>query len=63
MNKLREQRGLGVAILLVSSDLNEIMTLSDRIACIFEGRIMGIVPASTAEMKEIGLMMGGVKKS
>jgi simple sugar transport system ATP-binding protein len=62
MNKLREQRGLGVAILLVSSDLNEVMTLSDRIACIFEGKTMGIVPAATAEMKEIGLMMGGVKK-
>ena len=63
MKKLREQRNLGVAILLVSTDLNEIMTLSDRIACIFEGRIMGIVPAATAELKEIGLMMGGVKRN
>ena len=58
--KLREQRRLGVGILLISSDLNEIMSISDRIACIFEGRIMGTVPARTAEMKEIGLMMGGV---
>ncbi len=63
IGKLREQRKLGVAILLVSSDLNEIMTISDRIACMFEGKIMGIVSASTAGMKEIGLMMGGVKKN
>jgi len=61
--KLREQRRLGVGILLISSDLNEIITISDRIACIFEGRIMGILPAANAELKEIGLMMGGVAKS
>jgi ABC-type uncharacterized transport system ATPase subunit len=58
--KLRQQRNLGVGILLISGDLNEIMSLSDRIACIFEGRVMGIVPAAEAELKEIGLMMGGV---
>jgi general nucleoside transport system ATP-binding protein len=61
--KLREQRSLGVGILLISSDLNEITSLSDRIACIFEGRIMGILPAEKAELKEIGLMMGGVSKN
>ncbi len=63
MEKLREQRRLGVGILLISSDLNEITSMSDRIACIFEGKIMGIVPAATAELKEIGLMMGGVSKT
>jgi len=52
-----------VGILLISSDLNEIMSMSDRIACIFEGRIMGTLPAGKAELKEIGLMMGGVAKS
>lgn len=61
--KLKEQRKLGVGILLISSDLNEIMSLSDRIACVFEGKIMGIVPAATAKLEEIGLMMGGVAKS
>ncbi len=61
--KLREQRRLGVGILLISSDLNEITSMSDRIACIFEGKIMGILPAANAELKEIGLMMGGVAKS
>jgi len=38
------------------------MALSDRIACIYEGKIMGVVPASKAELKEVGLMMGGVMK-
>jgi simple sugar transport system ATP-binding protein len=61
--KLREQRRLGVGILLISSDLNEIMSLSDRIAVVFEGKIMGIMPAATAKLEEIGLMMGGVTKS
>ena len=61
--KLKERRSLGVGIILISGDLNEIMSLSDRIACIFEGKIMGILPAATAKMEEIGLMMGGVAKS
>jgi general nucleoside transport system ATP-binding protein len=60
--KIREQRRLGVGILLISGDLNEITSMSDRIACIFEGKIMGILPSATAELKEIGLMMGGIKK-
>jgi ABC-type uncharacterized transport system ATPase subunit len=61
--KLKEQRRLGVGILLISGDLNEIMSLSDRIAVVFEGKIMGIVPAATAELEKIGLMMGGVGKN
>jgi general nucleoside transport system ATP-binding protein len=61
--KLREQKALGVGILLISSDLNEIMSMSDRIACIFEGKIMGIVQSRTADLKGIGLMMGGVAKA
>jgi len=61
--KLKEQKNRGVGILLISSDLNEIMSLSDRVAVIFEGKIMGILPAATAQLEEIGLMMGGIKKS
>ena len=61
--KLREQRNTGVGIVLISGDLNEIMSLSDRIACIFEGKIMGIVPTATADLKGIGLMMGGVARN
>ncbi len=59
-SKLREQRGKGMALLLISGDLNEIISLSDRIAVIYGGRIAGILPASQAEVKKLGLMMGGV---
>lgn len=58
--KLKEQSKLGVAILLVSGDLNELMSLSERIACMYEGKIIGVVPAKGADIKQIGLMMGGV---
>jgi simple sugar transport system ATP-binding protein len=56
---LIEQRNQGVAILLISTELEEIFSLSDRIAVIYEGRIMGIVPGDKAYMKEVGLMMAG----
>jgi simple sugar transport system ATP-binding protein len=59
--KLIEQREKGVAILLISEDLNEIMSLSDRIAVMYEGKIVGIIPASKVQIQEIGLMMTGVK--
>ena len=58
--KLKERRKLGVGILLISGDLNEIMSLSDRIAVIFEGKIIGVVTAAEAKIEEIGLMMGGL---
>jgi len=53
------QREEGKAILLVSADLEEIMSLSDRIAVMFEGRIVGILPASEANEQVLGLMMAG----
>jgi simple sugar transport system ATP-binding protein len=58
--KLRSERQKGVGILLISSDLNEILALSDRIACIYDGSIMGTVAGANADVKKIGLMMGGV---
>jgi simple sugar transport system ATP-binding protein len=60
---LKGRRKAGVGILLISNDLNEIMSLSDRIAVIYEGRIMGTVSTSEAKLEEIGLMMGGFMKS
>ena len=60
-NKLMEQKEKEVAILLISEDLNEIMSLSDRIAVMYEGKIVGIIPAAKAKIREIGLMMAGVK--
>lgn len=52
-------RDRGVAVLLLSTDLEEVLCLSDRIAVIFEGRIMGIVPAEAADETQLGLMMAG----
>jgi simple sugar transport system ATP-binding protein len=56
---LLEQRQKGAAILLISEDLDELLAVGDRIAVIYEGRIMGIVPAKEADVVEIGLMMAG----
>lgn len=53
-------RDEGKAVLLVSTELEEIMKLSDRIGVLFEGRLMGIVNPHEATVEEIGLMMGGM---
>ena len=60
--RLVEQRDSGKAVLLVSLELEEILDLSDRIAVINHGRIVGIVDAAATNEKEIGLMMAGVGK-
>ena len=49
-------------MLLVSLELDEILDLSDRIAVISHGAIVGIVDADKTNEKEIGLMMTGVRK-
>ncbi|SEO10594.1 nucleoside ABC transporter ATP-binding protein [Gemmobacter aquatilis] len=54
---LRDQ---GKAILLVSVELDEIMSLSDRIAVMFDGRIMGERDPATTNERELGLLMAGV---
>ncbi len=59
--KLIEERKNNKAILLVSTDLDEILTLSDRIAIMYKGEIIGMVSPDTP-VEEIGLLMGGVKK-
>ena len=61
--RLVEQRDAGVAILLISTELDEILALSDRIAVMYEGRIMGVVEASEVDVNEIGLMMAGQSRS
>ncbi|MDZ4159237.1 MAG: ABC transporter ATP-binding protein [Anaerolineaceae bacterium] len=57
---LLEQRQAGTATILISEDLDEIRALSDRIAVIYEGRIVGIVQRDTATLEQLGLMMAGV---
>jgi len=58
--QLLEQREKGTAILLISEDLDEVMALSDRIAVIYEGQIMGIVDGEKATPEQLGLLMAGV---
>ncbi len=57
--RLLEQRGRGAAILLVSSELDEIRALSDRIAVMFEGRIVATLAAGEASEERLGLLMAG----
>jgi simple sugar transport system ATP-binding protein len=58
--QLLEQRRKGAAIMLISEDLDEILALSDRIAVIYEGQIMDIVPREQATPEKLGLLMAGV---
>lgn len=57
-----DQRNKGKAVLLVSFELDEIMSLSDRIEVIFDGRINGSMPGKGADEKELGFLMAGGKK-
>ncbi|HQE93525.1 MAG TPA: ABC transporter ATP-binding protein [Anaerolineae bacterium] len=61
-HRLLEQRDAGRAVLLISEDLEELLTIADRIAVLFEGRVMGIVPAAAADIEMLGLMMAGAHK-
>ena len=57
---LMDQRAGGTAILLISEDLDEVIGLSDRIAVMFEGRIMGTLDQEEATVQRLGLLMAGV---
>ncbi len=57
--RLLEQRSQGKALLLFSLELDEIMNLSDRIAVMYDGKIIGIVKASETNEEQLGLMMAG----
>ncbi len=57
------QRDAGVAVLLVSAELDEILALADRIAVMFKGKIIAIVPREEATREGLGLIMAGVVAS
>ncbi|MFY9555828.1 MAG: ABC transporter ATP-binding protein [Blastocatellia bacterium] len=57
--KLIELRDTGAAVLLVSAELDEVLSLSDRVIVIYEGRIVGEVDPKTVTEEQIGLMMTG----
>jgi len=54
------KRDEGTAVLIVSSELDEVIALADRIAVMYRGRITGILDAAEASRERIGLMMAGV---
>ncbi len=58
-NLILEERNRGVAVLLVTEDLDELMALSDRILVLFEGSIAGEMAAEEADVEHVGLLMGG----
>ncbi len=57
--RIRERRDEGTAVLLVSAELDEVLALSDRVAVMYEGRIVATVDPRTATREEIGLLMAG----
>lgn len=58
-----ELRDAGVAVVFFSEELEELLKLSDRIAVMFHGEIMGVVDAADADIEAIGLMMGGQRRN
>jgi general nucleoside transport system ATP-binding protein len=56
------ERDTGTAVLLVSSELDEVLSLADRIAVMYRGRVLAIVPPDTPR-EEIGLLMAGITGS
>lgn len=58
---LLEEREAGAAILLISEDLDEVLALSDRIAVIYEGQIVGETSSENADVEKLGLWMAGTR--
>jgi general nucleoside transport system ATP-binding protein len=56
---LREAAGEGIAVLLLSEDLDEILSLADRVAVMYEGAVLGELSSRGADVEEIGLLMAG----
>lgn len=57
--RLVEERDRGTAILVISEDLDEILTLADQVAVMFEGRLMAVRDRTAVRVEEIGLLMAG----
>ncbi|MEV8511566.1 ABC transporter ATP-binding protein [Dactylosporangium sp. NPDC051484] len=58
--RIRAAANAGVAVVLISTDLNEIMQVSDRIAVMYRGKVRGETPRAEADSEKLGLLMGGV---
>ena len=60
--RIVEARDNGCAVLLISAELDEIMSLSDRIAVMYKGHILETLEAQAATREQLGLLMAGVKE-
>jgi simple sugar transport system ATP-binding protein len=60
--RIMHERGIGTAVLLVSSELDEVVALADRIAVMYRGRVVAVVPPDTPR-EEIGLLMAGATRT
>ncbi len=58
-NQIVAQRDQGIAVLLVSAELDEILGLADRVAVMFDGRIVALLPVEEATRERVGLLMAG----
>jgi general nucleoside transport system ATP-binding protein len=60
--RIIEKRDEGSAVLLISPELEEVLSLSDRIAVMFEGKIIIVLPAQEATLERLGLLMAGIRE-
>jgi ABC-type uncharacterized transport system ATPase subunit len=58
--QILKRRDKGVAVLLASTELDEVLQLSDRIAVMYRGKVVAIVPSAQATKPYIGLLMAGI---
>ncbi|GMQ94090.1 MAG: ABC transporter ATP-binding protein [Acidimicrobiia bacterium] len=61
--RLVAERDRGAAVLLISEDLDELFNVSDRIAVIYEGEIIGTVDPETTAREDVGMLMAGISQS
>jgi len=62
-DRFLELRARGCGLVVISEDLEELLSIADRIAVMYEGRVAGVLDASQASVERIGLLMSGVKGS
>jgi simple sugar transport system ATP-binding protein len=62
-NRIIQKRDEGCAIVLASTELDEVMSLSDRIAVMFAGKILTILNAEDATREGLGLLMAGIQEN
>jgi simple sugar transport system ATP-binding protein len=61
-SQIVHKRNEGCAVLLISPELDEVMSLSDRIAVMFAGKFIAILPAEEATREQVGLLMAGIEE-